>query len=407
MRFLALPSFLVLWTFVSAAPRPHPSPRPLPLLIWHGLGDRFDADGLQSTGELAKKVHTGTNVYYIRTDDDGGNDRTNTFFGNLTTQMEDVCEAIHDDPKLRDPDSDSIRVDALGFSQGGQFLRGLLERCEGLSVRSLVTFGSQHNGIAQFQHCGTFDFLCKAATSLVKSNAWSDYVQGKVVPAQYYRTVNETTGLATDEYLEYSNFLADVNNEREDKNKTYAAKIAALEKFVMFVFAEDITVIPKESGWFAEVNATSGEVTLLRDRKMYKEDWLGLKKLDKKDGLVFRTAPGKHMELDDKVLRETFEQYFGPERDQADDHDWELRQLEQLALLADDTSNLDDQQADYLDDPEPNFVYECAAMEAQARWDSLWFWERWRFEWEAVWKPWFRGELTRVSDVEKRLEHPK
>ena len=84
-----------------------------------------------------------------------------------------------------------------------------------------MTFGSQHNGIAQFQHCGTFDFLCKGATALVKGNAWTDYVQNKVVPAQYYRTVNETTGLATEEYLEHSNFLADVNNEREEKSEVY------------------------------------------------------------------------------------------------------------------------------------------------------------------------------------------
>lgn len=315
MRLFDLPAILSLLAFTSALPTPEPSASPLPLIIWHGLGDRYDADGLRSTGKLAQKVNPGTYVYYIRTDEDGGNDRTNTFFGNITTQLADVCEAIHNEPKFLGPDEKSLRVDALGFSQGGQFLRGLIERCEGLSVRSLVTFGSQHNGIAQFQNCGTFDFLCKGATALVKGNAWTDYVQNKVVPAQYYRTVNETTGLGSDEYLAASNFLADVNNEREVKNETYAARIAALEKFVMFVFEEDITVIPKESGWFAEVNATTNEVTPLRMRKMYKEDWLGLKKLDERDGLEFKVASGAHMELDDEILRQTFEEYFGPERD--------------------------------------------------------------------------------------------
>lgn len=311
MRWLQLPSFLSVLAFSSALPVEDTSSKPLPLLIWHGLGDRYDADGLQSTGELAQKVHPGTFVYYIRTDEDGGNDRKNTFFGNVTTQIEEVCEAIHNEPKL----DGQLRVDALGFSQGGQFLRGLIERCDGLSVRSLVTFGSQHNGIAQFQECGDFDFLCKAATSLVKNNAWTEYVQGKVVPAQYYRTVNETTGLASDEYLEASNFLADVNNEREDKNEEYAKRIAALEKFVMYVFEEDTTVIPKETGWFAEVNATSGVVTDLRNRKMYTEDWLGLKKLDEKKGLVFRETKGGHMQLTDEVLKKAFKEFFGPEQD--------------------------------------------------------------------------------------------
>ena len=315
-------SFYSLATFValaSALPALKPKPKPLPLIIWHGLGDRYDADGLQSTGELAEEVHPGTYVYYVRTDDDGSADRSNTFFGNVTTQLAEVCEAIHNEPGLVDPDDRSkVRADALGFSQGGQFLRGLVETCEGLSVRSLVTFGSQHNGIAEFQECGTFDFLCKGATGLIKGNAWTDYVQGKVVPAQYYRTINETTGLGSDEYLKHSNFLAKINNEREVKAKSYAKKIAALEYFVMYVFKEDVTVVPKETGWFAEVNATSGEVTPLRERKMYKEDWLGLKKLDKKGGLVFRNTTGKHMELSDKDLIDAFTSYFGPERDEED-----------------------------------------------------------------------------------------
>ena len=322
MRLLSLPAILSLVAFTSAFPAPNVPPKPLPLLIWHGLGDKYDADGLQSTGKLAQKVHPGTYVYYIRTDEDSGNDRANTFFGNVTTQIEEVCEAIHNIPELRDPDTRNLRVDALGFSQGGQFLRGLVERCEGLSVRSLVTFGSQHNGIAEFQTCGAFDFICKGATALVKNNAWTEYVQGKVVPAQYYRTLNETTGLASEEYLEASNFLADVNNEREEKNEAYATKIASLEKFVMFVFDEDVTVVPKESGWFAEVNATSGEVTPLRERKMYHEDWLGLKELDEKDGLVFRNASGGHMVLSDRILRKTFIEFFGSERESKDKDDW-------------------------------------------------------------------------------------
>src|SRR6201996_9739962 len=98
-----------------ALPSAKPKPKPLPLIIWHGLGDRYDAEGLQSTGELAEEVNPGTYVYYIRTDEDGGNDRTNTFFGNLTTQLEEVCDALFEDKRLRERDSLTLRVDALGF----------------------------------------------------------------------------------------------------------------------------------------------------------------------------------------------------------------------------------------------------------------------------------------------------
>ena len=293
---------------------PRAAQAPLPLIVWHGLGDRYDADGLQSIAEIAQKAHSGTPVYFIRLDDDGSADRLATFTGNVTEQIDRICTDLHAEPTLFHAPSHSIRVDALGFSQGGQFLRGLVERCADLRVRSLVTFGSQHNGITGFKRCAVTDWTCQAAMALLATGVWTSYVQGNLVPAQYYRTVNESTGEATDDYIESSNFLADINNERTEKNASYAKKIAALESFVMFVFENDTTVIPPESGWFAEVNGTSGEITPLQERQLYKEDWLGLKELDEKGGMVFRSTPGDHMQLDEKILVGAFEEYFGPER---------------------------------------------------------------------------------------------
>ncbi|KXT17997.1 hypothetical protein AC579_9592 [Pseudocercospora musae] len=308
---LSLPICLSLLTFTTAFPTSKLSQQPLPLLIWHGLGDRYNADGLQSVGELASSVNPGTYTYFIRISDEGDEDSKATFFGNVTEHLDKVCKDIEENKKLPFSHDGRKRVDALGFSQGGQFLRGLIETCPIVSVRSLVTFGSQHNGIADIKACGTWDFFCKGAVALMKGNAWSDYVQGHVVPAQYFRTVNETTGESSKEYLEHSNFLADVNNERKKKKEVYKQRLMELEKFVMFVFEEDTTVIPKESGWFAEVNTTSGEVTPLAQRSIYKDDWLGLKKLDEKGALVFKTTPGDHMQLDDDILVQTFKDYFG------------------------------------------------------------------------------------------------
>ncbi|KAK4506036.1 hypothetical protein PRZ48_004001 [Zasmidium cellare] len=324
MRLLALPAAtLALLTLTSALPSPQSS-KPLPLLIWHGLGDRYDAEGLHSVGELAKKIHPGTYVHYIRLNDDGDEDRKSTFFGNVTAQIEQVCSDLHNDKELRSAAGGKhgeLLVDAIGFSQGGQFLRGLLQTCDGLSIRNLITFGSQHNGIAAIKACGTWDLLCKGALALMKSNAWTQYVQSNVVPAQYYRTLNESTGLASEEFLESSGFLADINNEREGKNETYKERLInnLRGKFIMFVFEDDTTVIPLESGWFQEVvyNKTQdGEeeriVVPLRDRPIYQEDWLGLKVLDQRGSLVFRRHPGDHMQLDEGVLEETFGEFLGP-----------------------------------------------------------------------------------------------
>ena len=274
---------------------------PLPLIIWHGLGDKFDNEGLASIGALAEEVNPGTLTYIIRLDENPSNDRSATFFGNVTTQIEKVCADLARHPIL----STAPAVDALGFSQGGQFLRGYIERCNFPPVRSLVTFGSQHNGISEFQECEPTNWACRGAEGLLRSSTWSDFVQSRLVPAQYFRDP-----LQMESYLEHSNFLADINNERELKNTTYKKNLAKLEKFVMYLFEDDTTVIPKESGWFADVNGT--KVTELRKRSLYTEDWLGLKDLDKKGALEFKTTKGRHMSLTDKLLKDVFKSYYGP-----------------------------------------------------------------------------------------------
>ncbi|KAH7313181.1 Alpha/Beta hydrolase protein [Rhexocercosporidium sp. MPI-PUGE-AT-0058] len=265
---------------------------PLPLIIWHGLGDNYAADGLADVAALAEKVHPGTFTYIIRLDEDASSDRTATFFGNLTLQLEQVCADLASHPIL----STAPAVDALGFSQGGQFLRGYIERCNK---------PPQHNGISEFQTCSSGDWVCKGAQGLLRSNTWSSFVQSRLVPAQYFRDPAQL-----DDYLEHSNFLADVNNERQLKNQTYKENLGRLERFTMVLFEEDETVVPKESSWWAEVDE-EGNVTELRERDIYKEDWVGLRGLDEKGALRFETTEGGHMQLGSKVLKKTFRENFG------------------------------------------------------------------------------------------------
>ncbi|KAF4844529.1 Palmitoyl-protein thioesterase 1 [Colletotrichum siamense] len=276
---------------------------PIPLIIWHGLGDSYDGDGIKQVGELAEAINPGTFVYNIKVGTDASSDRSATFFGNVTTQLEQVCEELAAHPIL----STAPAVDAIGFSQGGQFLRGYVERCNKPPVRSLVTYGSQHNGIVEFKACGDSDFLCKGAMALLRFNTWSSFVQNRLVPAQYYR---DPAPDQYEKYLESSNFLADINNERELKNVQYKKNLAGLSNFVMVMFEEDTTVIPKETAWFEEVNGT--ESLPLRARQIYKEDWIGLRELDRKGALRFRQVPGDHMQLTQKNLNKTISEFFGP-----------------------------------------------------------------------------------------------
>lgn len=130
-------------------------------------------------------------------------------------------------------------------------------------------------------------------------------MQSHLVPAQYFRDPEDL-----ESYLENSNFLADINNEREVKNATYKRNIEKLESFAMYMFANDTTVVPKETAFFQEVNTTSGEVTRLEDRSIYKEDWLGLRILDDDKKLHIEAIEGEHMQLSDEILTKVFETYF-------------------------------------------------------------------------------------------------
>ncbi|KAK4144490.1 Alpha/Beta hydrolase protein [Dichotomopilus funicola] len=274
---------------------------PLPVVVWHGLGDAFNADGMRDVAEIIDEVNSGTLVYPIRMDEDGSRDRYLSFVGNVTEQVDKVCSDLASHPIL----STAPAIDAVGFSQGGQFLRAYVERCNNPPVRSLITFGSQHNGITSFRECAPTDWICRFAMAVLRGDAWSDRVQSSLVPAQYYRNPEEY-----EQYLEHSNFLADINNERPDKNPEYKKNLAQLDNFVMYMFEDDTTVIPKETAWFEEVNGT--ESTPLRARKLYSEDWIGLRTLDRKGGLKFRTAPGDHMQLSTELLKEAFGDFFGP-----------------------------------------------------------------------------------------------
>ena len=63
------------------------------------------------------------------------------FFENDNSAVIEVCE------KLKSIDELSGGYHAMGFSQGGQFLRALVQRCPNPPMRNLISFGGQHQGV--------------------------------------------------------------------------------------------------------------------------------------------------------------------------------------------------------------------------------------------------------------------
>ncbi len=60
-----------------------------------------------------------------------------------------MCEELRAVPELANG------YNGIGFSQGGQFLRAVVERCQHLGPRAskLITMGAQHQGVANIPGC--------------------------------------------------------------------------------------------------------------------------------------------------------------------------------------------------------------------------------------------------------------
>ena len=141
----------------SAQPQPPlPSPPPSrsrrhhrPVLLLHGMGDSCCAP--RSMGALAAAIRReipGTTVLSVDTsfkgrrggggggggaEEEGASsaseDVLSGFFGDVSSQVERACGWLRSHPAIRD--SEEGGFDAVGFSQGGLFLRALVQRCAG------------------------------------------------------------------------------------------------------------------------------------------------------------------------------------------------------------------------------------------------------------------------------------
>lgn len=93
----------------------------------------------------------------------------------MNQQIVQVAQQLAEIPEL------SRGFDAIGFSQGGQFLRGYVERNNSPPVHNLITFGSQHMGISSLPACNTWDLLCQVARRAANRGVYSEWAQENLV----------------------------------------------------------------------------------------------------------------------------------------------------------------------------------------------------------------------------------
>ncbi|PSC70395.1 palmitoyl-thioesterase 1 [Micractinium conductrix] len=259
------------------------------------------------------------------------------YFGNLNAQVAAVCDELLSMDQLQQG------YVAVGFSQGGQFMRAVVQRCQHLGPRAhtLVTMGAQHQGVMSVPGCpepassggdgggngstsgsaagvpepdssarganggaagwhgaaggdaGTSPSLyCRLMQGLIARGAYVSWVQSHVVQAQYVKDPYHL-----DLYYSRSIFLADINGEVPGRPRParYAANLASLQRLVLFQFEEDDMVVPKESSHFGFFNGTT--LLRLQNTPLYQQDWIGLRSLDEAGHLALLHAPGRHMQF--------------------------------------------------------------------------------------------------------------
>ncbi|CAB3220129.1 unnamed protein product [Arctia plantaginis] len=270
---------------------------PTPIILWHGMGDTCCISG--SLAGFKKFLETKIPGVYVRSLRIGNNtieDFESGYFVHPNTQVEYACKILSEDPKLKEG------FNAIGFSQGSQFLRAVVQRCgTKLTVKNLISFGGQHQGVYGLPHCGVLQQgPCDYVRELLNYAAYNPWVQRSLVQATYWHDP-----IAEGLYQHKSTFLADINNE-VNINDTYVANLNKLEHLVLVLFESDSIVLPRESEWFGfYAPGQSKKLIKLQESRLYLEDRLGLKKMDKDGKLIFLSSPGDHLRLSQEFLEDS------------------------------------------------------------------------------------------------------
>lgn len=263
-------------------------PNPLPIVFWHGLGDSCCSP--LSLGGFMKFIDgqlPGVHIHSLKIGQNMIEEVENGYFMNVNDQVAVACELIRNDTAL------SGGYNAIGFSQGSQFLRAVAQRCPEPPMRNLISLGGQHQGIFGFPRCpGENSTLCDYVRRALNLGAYWEFVQDHLVPAEYW---HDPFNRAL--YKAKSVFLADINNE-VTKNETYKENLLKLKSFVLVLFEDDTVVDPRETSWFGYYPDNDDKTIVpLQEQDIYTQDWIGLKQLDESGRLFFLKTPGDHLKF--------------------------------------------------------------------------------------------------------------
>lgn len=134
-------ALIALVSLARALPAAETRRRPIsrrPVVLWHGLGDSAFSPVMAKLKEAIEAMHPGIYVHNVALKPTFLSDQHASIYGNVNDQVDQVCAQLERIPQL------ARGFDAVGFSQGGQFMRAYVQRCNAPRVHNLMTFGSQH-----------------------------------------------------------------------------------------------------------------------------------------------------------------------------------------------------------------------------------------------------------------------
>ncbi|KAL4143310.1 hypothetical protein QTP88_005656 [Uroleucon formosanum] len=274
-----------------------------PVVLWHGMGD--SCCNPLSLGRIIKVLQKNLGIdSYVKSLQIGKSfeqEVENSFFMNVNLQVKDACKQISIDPKL------SSGYNAIGFSQGAQFLRAVAQRCPNPPMLNLISIGGQHQGVFGMPRClYSSHKWCEYIRLILNKEAYAKWIQNSLVQAEYWHDP-----IKESDYIKGSHFLADINNERFI-NKSYRENLLKLKNFIMVMFTNDTMVIPKESEWFAFYSpGQDKEIMPLEQSVSYLTDRLGLKVLEESGRLHFLSVAGNHLQFSEEwFLNEIVNKYL-------------------------------------------------------------------------------------------------
>uniref|UniRef100_A0A8C8CWA1 Palmitoyl-protein thioesterase 1 n=1 Tax=Oncorhynchus tshawytscha TaxID=74940 RepID=A0A8C8CWA1_ONCTS len=173
----------------------------LPLVMWHGMGDSCcNPLSMGSIKKMIEEAVPGIDVLSLMIGKTVIQDTENGFFMDVNEQVSMVCSQLAQDPKLKDG------YNAMGFSQGGQFLNIVFHSLPDSCVMILF---STFTGVYGLPRCpGESSHICDWIRKELNSGAYTDIVQKHLVQAQYWHDP-----LNDDLYKKHSLFLADINQD--------------------------------------------------------------------------------------------------------------------------------------------------------------------------------------------------